>query len=140
MDTCLFCRIAARQIPAHVVYEDPAAVAVLDVRPRAPGHTMVLPRVHAETILDLPASQVGPVFEAVRQVTDLIKRSLHPDGFTIGINHGMASGQTVNHLHIHVIPRWLRDGGGSIHTVVDNPGLQSVEEVAQTIARNVNPV
>ncbi|MBI2591597.1 MAG: HIT family protein, partial [Candidatus Brennerbacteria bacterium] len=58
---------------------------------------------------------------------------LKPDGFTIGINHGEASGQAVDHLHIHIIPRWKNDGGGSIHGVVNNPPKESLEEIKKKI-------
>ncbi len=133
---CLFCKIAAKEIPAYVVYEDDATLGILDVHPRSPGHTMVIPRVHAENILDLPPEAVGPVFTAVKEVTNLLQRALQPDGFTIGVNHGRVSGQTVDHLHIHIMPRWNDDGGGSVHSVVNNPPQESLEEMKDKIVRS----
>ncbi|MFA5098650.1 MAG: HIT family protein [Candidatus Paceibacterota bacterium] len=130
---CLFCKIANKEIPAQVVYESNDATAVLDVNPRAPGHTMVLPKVHAANILELPDSKIEGVFKAVKETTDLLAKKLKPDGFTIGINHGKVSGQTVEHLHIHIIPRWNNDGGGSIHSVVDNKPTESLEEIVKLI-------
>ncbi len=130
---CLFCKIANKEIPTHVVYESADATAVLDVNPRAPGHVMVLPKVHAANILELPDEKMEGVFKAVKETTDLLDKKLKPDGFTIGINHGKVSGQTVEHLHIHVIPRWNGDGGGSIHSVVDNRPKESLEEIANKI-------
>ncbi len=121
MGQCLLCRIINKEIKSDVVYEDDNVIAILDIHPRAPGHTMVLPKFHAENILDLPDDKIGPLFVAVKKVTQLLKDKHRPDGFTIGINQGKASGQAVDHLHIHIIPRWLDDGGGSIHSVVDNP-------------------
>ena len=128
MDSCLFCKIITGQIQAYKIYEDDNAVAILDVHPRAPGHTMVLSKTHAENILDLPNSDVGPVFTAVKKVAKKLKDVLNCDGLTIGINHGRVSGQLVDHLHIHVIPRWQDDGGKSIHSVVDNPSKETLEE------------
>ena len=118
---------------AEVIYEDESATAVLDVNPRAPGHAMVLPKIHAETILDLSDDKIEGVFMAVKNTISLLKKSLAPDGFTIGINHGKVSGQTIDHLHIHVIPRWLTDKGGSIHSVVNNPPEKSLKEIADQI-------
>ncbi len=107
--------------------------AFLDVDPRATGHTMVVPKAHVENILALDESDMQPLLSAVKRVTSELQRSLNPDGFTIGINHGAASGQAVAHLHIHIIPRWSADGGGSIHSVVHNPPKESVEEVRKKI-------
>ena len=130
---CLFCKIAGKEINSEMIYEDADTVAVLDVHPLSLAHTMVLPKFHAADILSLPGEKIGPVFEAVKKVTGILGETFKPDGFTIGINHGRASGQTVEHLHIHIIPRWSADGGGSIHSVVNNPPQQSLDEVKNRI-------
>ena len=114
---CLFCKIIKKEIPAEIIYEDNNAIGILDIHPLTPGHTMVLPKTHAENILDLPDDQVSPIFLAVKRVTEKLKNSHNPAGFTIGINHGRISGQVVDHLHIHVIPRFSGDGGKSIHSI-----------------------
>lgn len=141
---CIFCKIANKEIPAYVIAENEDALAILDIHPRAPGHTMVLPKTHAETILDLPDEKIRGLFQLVKQVTEKLKKSLfdgpapHRDsaeggfsgaGFTIGINHGTNAGQAVPHLHIHIIPRYKGDGGGNIHSIVKNPPKESVEEI-----------
>lgn len=133
MNGCLFCKIANKEISAKIIYEDENATAVLDVNPRSPGHSMVLPKNHAENILELPDDEVKGVFQAVKNVTALFKNKLNPDGFTIGINHGKASGQAVEHLHVHIIPRWKNDGGNSIHCVVENPPKESLDEIFKKI-------
>ena len=136
MSNCLFCNIVNKEIPAdNIIYEDESALGLLDVNPLAPGHTMVLPKVHAENIIDLPETQVGPLFLAVRHVTNLLKNALTPDGFTIGINHGKNAGQAIDHLHIHVIPRYKDDGGTSIHGVVNNPPKESLQEIKEKILK-----
>lgn len=124
---CLFCKIIAKEIPSYIIYEDADALAVLDIQPRAPGHTMVLPKVHAATILELPGEKIGPVFAAVKAVAQKLKDVLSCDGLTIGINHGRVSGQLVDHLHIHLMPRWKDDGGLSIHSVVSNTPREPLE-------------
>lgn len=133
---CLFCKIISKEIEAYIVYENADAVAMLDVHPRALGHTMVLPKEHAPTLLDLAADRVGPVFQAAQTVARKLKRVLECDGLTIGINQGRASGQMVDHLHIHVIPRWHGDGGGSIHAVVNNPSRESLDVIARRLNTN----
>ena len=132
---CLFCKIANKEIPALIVYEDDAALGILDAHPRAPGHTMVIPKIHAENILDLPEESVGPLFRAVKETTALLRRALAPDGFTLGINHGKVSGQSIDHLHVHILPRWSTDGGGSIHGVVSNPPQETLEEIRDRIVK-----
>lgn len=135
MNNCLFCRIGKKEVSAEIVYEDAGNIAIMDINPRAPGHAMVVPKKHSETILDVPENELMPLFSAVKNTTALILKALRPDGFTIGINHGKASGQVVDHLHIHIIPRFLDDGGGSIHSVVDNKPGESIKEIAEKIRK-----
>lgn len=130
---CLFCRIIKKEISAEIVYEDDRSLAILDITPRAPGHTMVIPKVHSQTISDLSENELGLLFETVKKVIKLIQRGLKPEGFTIGINHGRISGQVIDHLHIHIIPRFKDDGGGSIHSVVYNPPKESLREIKKKI-------
>ena len=136
MSKCIFCKIIRREINSEIIYEDEKTVAVLDVNPRSLGHSMVLPKIHAENILDLPDKEIEGVFKVVKKVAGILKKTFKPDGFTIGINHGKASGQVVDHLHIHIIPRWHGDGGGSMHSVINNPTEESLEEIARKIREN----
>ncbi len=130
---CLFCKIASKEIPSELVYEDENSFAFLDIAPMSKGHTVVIPKKHAENMIDLPMEEVGPLFTAVKKVTELLQEKLSPKGFTIGINHGRVGGQLVDHLHIHVIPRYEGDGGGSLHSVVKNPPKESVSEIRKEI-------
>src|SRR3989338_6437094 len=130
---CLFCKIANKELVSEIVYENEAATSVLDIHPIAPGHTMVLPKRHADTILDLRDEDIEGVFAAAKQTTAVLQQAFRPDGFTIGINHGSASGQTVDHLHIHIVPRFKGDGGSSVHSVVHNPPKETLEELTRKI-------
>jgi histidine triad (HIT) family protein len=130
---CLFCKIAAKTIPAKIIYEDDHAVAFLDIMPRAPGHTMVIPKYHAPTMIELPDEEVAPLFNAVKKTARLLMAALRPDGITIGINQGRASGQEVDHLHVHLVPRSHGDGGGSVQSVVHNAPQESLDEIAKKI-------
>jgi histidine triad (HIT) family protein len=133
MADCLFCKIAAKTIPAMVIYEDDHAVGFLDIVPRSPGHTLVIPKAHAPNIVELPDTEIGPLFLAVKNVADLLSRKLTPDGITIGINQGRASGQEVDHLHVHLMPRWHGDGGGSVQSAVNSKPKESVQEIQKKI-------
>ncbi len=130
---CLFCKIVKGEIPCHKVYEDGNTLAFLDINPITKGHTVVIPKFHAETLLDLPDDLVAELFLAVKKITQNIKDKLNPDGFNIGINMRKVAGQAVDHLHIHILPRWQDDGGGSVHTIIHNPPKQSLEEILKEI-------
>ena len=105
---CTFCRIARGDLTAHVVYEDDAHLAFLDHRPLFAGHCLVIPRVHVETLLDLPADRVGPLFLAVQRVSGAVERGMAADGFFNAVNNRIS--QSVPHLHVHAIPRRKKDG------------------------------
>ncbi len=130
---CIFCKIANKEIVSEIIYEDKNSLAFLDIHPITLGHAMVIPKIHAENILKLPNKIIGPLFSAVQKTVKILSNSLLPDGFTIGINHGKNAGQAIDHIHIHVLPRFRSDGGGSIHTIVKNPPKKSIKEVAKKI-------
>ena len=130
---CLFCKIIAGDVRAEVVYRDDVAYAVMDIHPRSPGHAFVIPKKHYVTLSDVPDAEMGAVFVAVRNVAEKIRKALAPDGFTIGINHGRDSGQEIDHLHIHIMPRYKGDGGGSAQSVVNNPPIESIGAIAEKI-------
>ena len=115
MKNCLFCKIIAGEIPSYKVYEDEHAYAFLDIHPIATGHTMVVPKAHGDTILDLEPEVVANLFRSVQKVTQLVVDTIKPDGFLLGVNDEIA--RDVPHMHVHIIPRWLGDEGGSIHSI-----------------------
>jgi histidine triad (HIT) family protein len=105
---CTFCRIARGELAADVVHEDDAHVVFLDHRPLFAGHCLVVPRAHADTLVDLPAEQVGPLFVLVQRVSRAVEAGLRADGVFNAINNRVS--QSVPHLHVHVIPRRKKDG------------------------------
>lgn len=133
MSDCLFCKIADKKIPAQIVYEDAKTVAFFDINPSAPGHTMVIPKYHAQIMLELPDIEIEPLFRAVKKVADMLVEKLKADGITIGINQGRASGQEVDHLHVHLMPRWINDGGHAVQSVVNNPPKEKPEDIKKRI-------
>ena len=133
VEDCLFCKIIAKEIPARVIYEDEHVLAFLDIMPSAAGHTLVIPKEHAPSILDLPDGEMVSLFAAVKHIDAMLAKSLEPDGITIGINQGRASGQEVDHLHVHLMPRWKNDGGRAVQSVVSHPSKESLDAVAAKI-------
>ena len=131
MDNCIFCKIGKGEIPAYKVYEDKKVLAFLDVKPHCKGHTVVIPKEHGVTIFDFKDTELQGLMIAVRKTMNRIQKVLAPDGFNVGWNHNSAAGQVVPHLHIHIMPRYLNDGGGSMHSIVKNPGSMSVGEVGK---------
>lgn len=134
-ENCLFCRIARHEIPVELLYEDGHTLAFLDIHPRAKGHTLVISKTHSKNISDLPEGEIAPLFLTVRQIATLIRERLEADGLTLGINDGSVSGQEVDHLHVHIMPRFEGDGGGSIQAVVNNPPHEFVSEVRMKIKK-----
>jgi histidine triad (HIT) family protein len=112
VDECLFCQIVTGARSAAVVHETAGAIAFLDVFPAARGHVLVVPRVHAPTLLDLGDEHVGELFTAVKAVQQKVQDALQPVGMNVGWNHGRAAGQHVHHLHVHVLPRYEAGGRG----------------------------
>ncbi|MBX3221696.1 MAG: histidine triad nucleotide-binding protein [Labilithrix sp.] len=101
---CLFCNILEKKIPATVVYEDEHALAFRDIRPVAPTHVLVIPKQHIAAIHDLEdahAEAVGRVLVAARRVAD--QEGLTADGYRLVVNDGDAAGQTVHHIHVHLL-------------------------------------
>ena len=105
---CVFCDIVADERPAQVVFESPDAVAFLDQRPLFPGHTLVVPRDHVDTLVDLPHDLIEPFFAAVQTVTRAVRDAMHADGSFVAMNNVVS--QSVPHLHVHVVPRVRKDG------------------------------
>ena len=108
MADCVFCSIVARQADAHRVLEDEHAVAFLDRRPLFPGHLLVVPRVHHETLPDLPVTQVDPLFQRVRWLSSAVQEAMHAQGTFVAVNNVVS--QSVPHLHVHIVPRTKGDG------------------------------
>ena len=105
---CLFCQIAAGTTPATLVFEDAQSLAFLDHRPLFPGHCLLVPRDHYETLGDLPPKLVGPFFSNVQLLARAVEVALDAEGTFVAMNNRVS--QSVPHLHAHVVPRRRKDG------------------------------
>ena len=105
---CVFCEIVAGRQPAHVVLDDEVALAFLDTRPLFPGHSLLVPRAHHETLADLPEESIEPLFATARRLSVLIRDAMGAEGSFVAMNNTVS--QSVPHLHVHVVPRVKGDG------------------------------
>jgi histidine triad (HIT) family protein len=108
VDACRFCAILAGDEHAHVVYEDEISLAFLDHRPLFPGHSLLVPRDHYETIWDLPDELVGPLFTSAKSLSGAIRTAMSSQGAFLALNNVVS--QSVPHLHVHLVPRNRKDG------------------------------
>jgi len=109
-DGCLFCRMAAGQIPVAKVYEDDVVLAFLDIGPLSDGHTLVIPKRHFEKLQDCPADLLGQVCSRLGKLAGAVAAAMNCDGYNVLCNNGRAAGQLIEHLHFHIIPRNAGDG------------------------------
>jgi histidine triad (HIT) family protein len=130
---CLFCKIISGEISTYKVYEDEDVLAFLDIEPLTKGHTVIVPKAHVENLLDLDDEKVKKLFLVVKKIAQNLKDKLSLEGMNIGINMGEVAGQAMNHLHIHILPRYEGDGGGSVHSIVNNSPTETLDEVLSIV-------
>jgi histidine triad (HIT) family protein len=106
---CVFCQIAAGELPARIVYNDDAIVAILDRAPATPGHTLVIPRAHYRDLWEMSDDGLAAVIVVARMVAEAIRSTLEPPGMWLHQVSGHAAGQDVFHYHLHLIPRYEDD-------------------------------
>lgn len=109
-DNCIFCKLANKDIPTNIIYEDDRFTVILDASPATKGHALILPKNHAANIYELPDEDASAVFVLAKKLATKMTEILHCDGFNIVQNNGEVAGQTVFHFHMHLIPRYLNDG------------------------------
>ena len=115
VDDCEFCAIACGQDDsAEIVCSAPLWVAFFPLEPATPGHTLVIPRVHVPDLWETEPDLAGELMRAAVRVGHAIERAVNPEGMNLITSAGSAAEQTVFHLHLHVVPRWRRDGFGEI--------------------------
>ena len=105
---CVFCAIVAGDVPAHVVASDDATMAFLDSRPVFPGHVLLVPKEHHETLADLPPALVPALFGAAQRLARAVERGMDAHGTFVAMNNRVS--QSVPHLHVHLVPRRRKDG------------------------------
>ena len=131
MSTCVFCRIASGELPAHELLKTETVFAFLDRTPLTRGHALVIPRSHAVTLQELPESVSADLGRAIHHLLPLLLESVQAPAATIALHNGREAGQEVPHVHWHVVPRTRGDGAGPIHALFRNrPQIDDAEQSA----------
>jgi len=133
-ENCIFCRIANGEIPSATVYEDDDFRVILDLGPASKGHALILPKEHYKDVCEADPTVAGKILPLAGRIGSAMKKGLGASGFNVVQNNGTSAGQTVFHLHVHVIPRY--EGGPAM--VGWKPGSASQEELAQTATEIAN--
>lgn len=131
----IFAKILSGEMPSVKVFEDDVALAFMDVFPQAEGHTLVIPKqVEARNLLDMPTEKLGAYMQRVQAVARAVEKALSPDGVVVSQFNGAPAGQTVFHLHFHIIPRWQ---GDSMHGHAS--GKMAEVETLEALAQKIRP-
>ncbi len=137
---CVFCHIVGDEEAGYKLFEDDQTLAMLDVYPLAVGHTLVIPKAHIERFEDMDPEVAKALFATVQRLIHPILRSVDAHASTIGLNNGREAGQIVPHVHIHIVPRFRGDGGGTIHSIMSRrPRVDAdkMREVSEKIRSEV---
>lgn len=127
-NNCVFCAIADGEIPSFKVYEDEFVLAYLDINPFSKGHTLVIPKEHSTGLVDTSEETLSALISRVKKVAAHLKDALPCDGFNILQNNGEAAGQTVMHIHFHIVPRYGKEEISFISHEGDMDKLKALAE------------
>lgn len=132
-EECIFCKLAGGQIPTNSIYEDDDFKVVMDLSPASKGHCIILPKTHAKNLLELPDEYCQKILLVAKKCCKVLKEVLHCDGINVLQNNGKVAGQTIFHLHIHLIPRYE---GDNVHIKwVEHKEESNFEELAAEIRK-----
>ena len=144
MTECIFCKIVAGEIPCKKVYEDKGSLAFLDINPRNPGHTLVIPRKHVQDIFSISEGDAAELIKAIRRVAIGVQKATDAKGISITQSNGQLAGQLVPHMHFHIIPRTEAEKGIGLEGVLpvkqqDEPSMDAmVKKISGSIPKG-NP-
>ncbi|MFA6415900.1 MAG: HIT family protein [Candidatus Paceibacterota bacterium] len=132
--SCIFCKIITGEVPCYKIWENDHFLAFLDANPINPGHTLIIPKDHANDLFDLSPTILRELGETVQKVAHMVKIGTQADGINLGMNNGRAAGQLIFHTHIHIIPRF--EGDGFKHWRAES--IPNKEEFIQMQAKVIN--
>jgi histidine triad (HIT) family protein len=135
MEDCIFCKIVKGEIPCFTIYEDDSVLAFADINPINTGHTLIIPKSHAENIWEIAEDDLTAIHRTARRVAGAMKTALQPDGIAFLQLNGRAVNQLVMHYHLHLIPRGADDPALTMTEWELVPGdMKVIEEAARKIA------
>ena len=137
-EDCIFCKIVSKRAEAVIVFEDANSIAFLDIHPLNPGHTLVVPRKHYPSMVEMAPGEVGRVFVSVAKVMQGVMKASKADGINIGQSNGRAASQEVFHMHVHVIPRYIHELPGGFPER-KNASDSDLEQIGRKIRAAIEP-
>jgi len=138
-ESCIFCKIARKEVPGHIVFENETVLAFLDLSQVTKGHTLVIPKQHADNMYDLSPGQAQDVFATIPQISRALQQETEAAGMNLLSNTGKVAGQSVSHFHLHLIPRHDKQDGFGAKWEVHNDEYTAEElaELANSIASHI---
>lgn len=136
MTDCIFCKIVKGEIPSAKLYEDEQSLAILDINPLTPGHTLLMTKGHYPALLDAPSETTAHLIKTSYQIVKAVVNGMKADGYNLLLNNGRCAGQLIPHLHFHIIPR-RTDDGVHFHWSPRNYAKGEMEKVAQEIRNHL---
>ncbi len=133
---CVFCRIIRGELPAVKIYEDEYVVVFLDKYPINPGHTLIVPRRHAERLDELSDEEATALIRVAKWLAPRIVKAVDADGYNVVTNNGRAAGQVIFHVHLHVIPRFHGDGC-RFDCKRNTPSYRELAEIGEKIRKEL---
>ena len=112
-EECIFCRIAKGEIPSQKILETKNFISIKDVNPKVSGHSLIIPKEHYETFLDIPVSLYKEFLKIIRKISEKLMQEEHAQGFNLIMNNSEIAGQKIPHAHMHILPRKKGDGFGT---------------------------
>lgn len=131
-EKCIFCKIAAGEIPSKTLYEDEQFRVILDLGPATRGHALILPKNHYANLYELPDESAAEVMKLAKKMACIMRDKLKCDGFNLVQNNGESAGQTVFHFHMHLIPRY-KDDGQVLGWKAGSPSEEELDEIKNEI-------
>jgi len=135
---CIFCKIVLGEIPAVKVLDEDKVLAFMDINPASRGHMLVVPKNHAENIFEISEADLSAVMGAVKRCAGAVKEALGADGITVLQLNGKASDQLVPHLHVHIMPRWEKDGMSVSQWKMGKGDIEELQEIARTVQKHLS--
>lgn len=136
-EDCIFCKIANGEIPSATLYEDDDFRAIFDIGPASRGHVIILPKNHAKDVFEASEEDASKIYVLAKKIAKGMKEGLKCDGVNILQNNGEYAGQTVFHLHMHVIPRYKDDKVNIMWTPKEKPSDEELENLKKMITEKM---
>jgi len=137
---CVFCSIISKKSQAVHIFENEEFIAFMDKFPINPGHTLVLPKKHCQTIVDMSIEETGKLFGLSSHLAKAVIKAVNADGFTLGQNNGEAANQIVPHVHVHIVPRFSNDSEVGRWPSRKTASIKDLNDIAAKIRKYVEPI